>query len=236
MDTELLSDLGRVSTKDQVTARLRDAITTGVLTPGQRLQQEELAERLGVSRMPVREALRQLEAEGLVTFQPYRGAIVAKLSADELIEIYEIRIALETLALRGALPSFDAARLRNLEATLALMEGTDDSERWLALNRTFHDQLYMHPTRRLLLEHIAALRNKSEPFLRLFAAAPDRTHHAQAEHRAILSACRAGDVDTACRLLGEHLQTTVLSLSSALRERDAGGDPAPPPLAPPTED
>lgn len=242
MDSTLFSEIGRELAPEQVTTRLRDAITSGALRPGERLNQAELAKRLGVSRMPVREALRRLEAEGLVTLQPYRGAVVAAPSAHELREIYEIRIALEGLALRLAVPRMAADTLARMEATLRRMDDEADSGTWLALNAHFHDLLYADSERALLLEHIANLRNKSDRFLKLFAARRDRTAHAQEEHWEILRACRERDAAAACRRLQAHLQSTIASLSDTLNADEApdeapdegsaaGSEPAPP--APP---
>lgn len=234
MDSTLFESLGRERAPELVTNRLREAITSGVLPPGTRLNQVELAERLGVSRMPVREALRRLEAEGLVILQPYRGAVVAGLSERELQEIYEMRIALEGLALRVALPQTGAATVEQMEDVLRRMDQEPDSDAWLALNAEFHDLLYAGADRPLLLEHIDSLRNKSDRFLRLFAAKRDRTAHAQEEHWAILGAYRDRDVDRACRLLQEHLQSTITSLSETLGPGDLDGaeDPSVPVPAP----
>lgn len=227
MDTTLFNNLGRERAPEQVTSRLREAITSGALRPGDRLLQAELAEQLGVSRMPVREALRRLEAEGLVELQPYRGALVANLSSVELQEIYEIRATLETLALRLGVPSMDATALEKMEATLHRMDTETDSLVWLALNTEFHTHLYKSAGRRLLLEHIESLRNKSDRFLRLFASHRNRIDQAQGEHWTIFRACQERDAQTACRLLQEHLQSTITSLSSTLRASECVDKKAP---------
>lgn len=231
MDSTLFSDLRRERAPEQVTERLREAITSGLLQPGDRLLQEELADRLGVSRMPIREALRRLEAEGLVVLQPYRGAVVASLSSRELQEIYEIRVALETLALRLGVPHMDAPTLDALETTLVRMDTEVDSSAWLALNTEFHSTLYGSARRGLLCEHIQNLRNKSDRFLRLFASQRDRTVQAQDEHWAVFRACREGRVDDACRLLEGHLLSTIDSLSETLRAQERETTPPPEPRA-----
>lgn len=217
MDSLPLKHLGRERAPEQVTNRLREAIVHGLLQPGDRLMQEELAERLGVSRMPVREALRRLEAEGLVVLQPYRGALVANLSSGELKEIYEIRVALETLALSFGVPKMDDESFNAMEVILRQMDAETDSANWLHLNSKFHTLLYGSADRQLLLEHVESLRNKSDRFLRLFASRRDRTAHAQQEHWEIFRACRERQVKQACSLLEEHLQSTVTSLASTLR-------------------
>lgn len=224
MDSKLFENLGRELAPEQVTNRLRDAITSGALTPGERLNQAVLAERLGVSRMPVREALRQLQAEGLVTLLPYRGAIVSGLSLRELREIYEIRTALEVLALRIGWEEGGGLALEDMELVLRQMDDTEDQERWLALNTSFHNLLYGGADRPLLLETIGVLRNKSDRFLRRFAAKRVRTAHAQQEHWSILKALERGDVETACELLASHLRSTVTSLSEALGDEGVAGE------------
>ena len=217
MDFSFVEELGRARAPEQVTNQLREAIVSGYLQPGDRLMQEELAERLGVSRMPIREALRRLEAEGLVVLQPYRGALVANLSSSELQELYELRIALETLALGFGIPAMDNHSFEAMEATLAQMDLATDSVIWLDLNTKFHTLLYQSAGRKLLHEHIENLRNKSDRYLRLFASRRDRTIHAQQEHWAILRACRENNIEQACSLLKSHLQSTVISLAGILR-------------------
>ena len=221
MDSTLFEHLGRALAPEQVTQRLREAIASGVLKPGDRLNQADLADRLGVSRMPIREALRRLEAEGLVTLQPYKGAIVSLVSADELREIYEMRVALETLAVRRALPAMSRDDFDTMDALLRRMDDVTDPGDWRADNAAFHDHLYGRAGRPLLLDTIDNLRTKSDRFLALFVAQRDRTVHAQQEHWAILHACRQGEVDTVCRLLARHLQSTVTSLSATLETASA---------------
>lgn len=220
MDSIFTERVGRTRAPDQVTERIRDAIVKGLLRPGERLPQEELAEQLGVSRMPIREALGRLEAEGLIVQQPYRGAVVAGLSADELREIYEIRVALETLAVRLGVAMMDEADLAGLRRVLQAMDEERESDLWLAHNTEFHSLLYASSRRELLLEHIQTLRNKSDRFLSLFAQKRDRTEQAQREHWAIFEACQARDAELACSLLQEHLESTVTSLSQTLADSD----------------
>lgn len=227
MDSGLFEMLGRELAPEQVTNRLREAITAGVLRPGERLNQAELAERLGVSRMPVREALHRLHSEGLVTLQPYRGAVVAGVSRRELQEIYEMRVVLETLALRIGYREGRPVDVARAEAILHRLDAVTASEEWLELNTAFHGLLYEGAERPLLLESIDMLRTKSDRYLRLFAARRDRMAHAQEEHWAILHALRNEDVDTSAHLLQEHLQSTIKSLSEPLGELEPDQVPEP---------
>jgi DNA-binding GntR family transcriptional regulator len=215
-DTEVLGRLGRSSAPELVTTKLRDAITSGYLAPGERLQQEELANRLGVSRMPIREALKRLETEGLVTIHPYRGAVVAVLAVEELQEIYEIRIALETLATTLGIPKMTSEHIEHLRDIGRRMDDEADAQEWLMLNTAFHFGLYAPCGRRSLLDLIENQRHKSDRYLRMFAVKRDRTRHAQEEHWAIFEACEKREVEQAAQLLEHHLTSTVQSLSKAL--------------------
>src|SRR6187402_1183909 len=126
------------STPDTVREALRRAISAGELAPGIQLRQDELAEKFGTSRIPVREALRQLEAEGFVTFLPNRGAVVSDLSVDEVVELLEIRIALECHALRLAIPVLGEIDLDEARKILQAYDSEPDPAKWGAFNWKFH--------------------------------------------------------------------------------------------------
>ncbi|MGP1397515.1 MAG: GntR family transcriptional regulator [Inquilinaceae bacterium] len=201
---------------------LRQAIIDGVLEAGRKLRQEHLAARLGTSRMPVREALRQLEAEGLVTFEAHKGAAVAVLSAADLREIYEMRVGAETMALKhamrrmtpDALAEADAAQDAGRQAPLA------DFGLW---NRRFHMALYAPAARPRLLAHIAGLNDAADRYLRLAVSQLDYAERSHAEHRAILEACRRGDADRAMALLAAHIETAGRTLTDFLKRRRTDG-------------
>lgn len=212
---------GRRTIQEIVAKALRDAIVTGRLKGGERLHQDGIALKLGVSRMPVREALRQLESEGLVVFTPHRRVSVADLSTEELREIYEIRIALELLALDLALPRLTIKELAYLGAVLEQMDRVTDPGRWLALNRTFHGALYRASRRSRLCALIDSLRGNVDRYLRIFVSGADRRARAQAEHRRILRACRRRRPAEARKALRQHLSGTVSQLGAFLRSRNA---------------
>src|SRR6266702_3519294 len=125
------------SPPDAVREALRRAISAGEMAPGFQLRQDELAERFGTSRIPVREALRQLEAEGFVTFMPNRGAVVSDLSIDEVVELLEIRIALECHALRLSIPARGEIDLDDANKILRSYDNEPDPENWGAFNWRF---------------------------------------------------------------------------------------------------
>jgi DNA-binding GntR family transcriptional regulator len=212
---------GRRTIQEIVAKALRDAIVTGRLKGGERLHQDGIASKLGVSRMPVREALRQLESEGLVVFTPHRRVSVADLSTDELREIYEIRIALELLALDLAVPRLSPKDLADLGAVLDHMDRVTDPGRWLDLNRTFHGMLYRASGRSRLCALIDSLRGNVERYLRIFVSGVERRTHAQTEHRRILRACRRRHSAEAKHALRQHLNGTVNQLEAFLRRRAA---------------
>lgn len=210
------------TTAEFVEATLREAILTGVIAPGTPLRQEELAETFGVSRMPVREALRQLEARALAEFHPHRGAVVAEISAADGADIGAIRMALEPMALRLSLPGLTAADLAQAEDLIAEMDGEADPGRMGELNRRFHMTLYARAGRPRLLalteQHLLA----ADRYLRFQFAALGYLPRSQDEHRALLAACRAGDADEACRLVTEHVGQAAEQLAAFLKGREAG--------------
>jgi DNA-binding GntR family transcriptional regulator len=193
-----------------VAARLRQEIVAGDLPAGTRLRQVEIARRLGVSTTPVREALAALQREGLVQLHPQRGAVVFLPSVDDLREHYEIRMALEELAVSKAAEQFQPAWAEPLEALLEEMRTGPPAERYLALNQQFHSELYARSGRERLVEMIAALRDASSAYLNIFRATRDfPVGHLDVEHHEILQACVARDPARAAAAVHCHLQRTV---------------------------
>src|SRR5258708_3324470 len=130
------------STPDVISERLRRAIISGELEEGLQLRQEELAIQFGTSRIPIREALRQLEAEGWVTIYPNRGAVVSTLSLAQVLEMMEIRIALECRALRLAVPNMVDEDFQEAESILSIYDKERDPSNWAEMNWRFHKLLY----------------------------------------------------------------------------------------------
>ena len=185
---------------------LRAAILRGLLPAGQPLRQEELAAQLGVSRLPVREALFKLQAEGLVTLHRNRGAVVAEMSAAEAQELCEIRCALEPLALRLAFPRLTEADLSTAEKTLALTDTQPNVADWGEANWEFHRTLYQPSGRTRLLDLLGTLHLNVDRYLRFELSALSYKERSQSEHRAILDACRQREMDEAVRLLEDHIR------------------------------
>jgi DNA-binding GntR family transcriptional regulator len=166
----------------------------------------------------VREALRLLEAEGWVEFSPHRGAVVATLSTDDIVQVFEIRFALEALALRKSIPSLEVGLLDRAAAILDEMDVERGIGRWVDLNRRFHLTTYSGAGARLLSE-IQHQYDAVDRYLRLELAELDNAEESQEEHRAILAACRASDTDAAVALLGPHVLEAGIDLAKFIETR-----------------
>jgi DNA-binding GntR family transcriptional regulator len=210
---------------DQVTEDLRERILSGDFLAGTQLRQDAIATEYNVSRIPVREALQRLDAEGLVTFQPHKGAVVAQLSLDEIEELFEVRRLLECELLRHAVPRLSEHDLRAASDILDVYDEAfraGDIARWGDLNRQFHEQLYQASGRPKTLEIVRTIGNNTVRFTRAQLALSGATDRAEREHHEILDACRAGDADRAVELLDHHISSSGRSLIACLREARAG--------------
>lgn len=196
------------SLPDLISEALRKDITRGALKPGDQIRMRDLANRFGVSPMPVREALIRLEAEGLVRFEKNRRISVSRLSSDEMDEVSQIRLELEPLALRNAIPRLreDEDALDNLEELLAAMEAESDPDAWRSLNERFHRQLYHAAAMPRLETIVNSLMGSIEPYIRIYVRNSEHLAHSQAQHRELLSAVRTGDIVHAEEALRSHIQ------------------------------
>ena len=211
-----------------VAEAVRADIAEGRVPPGFALRQKELAERFGVSRIPVREALRQLEAEGIVTVRANRGAFVRSFTPEELSEIFDLRIMLETDLLRRALPAMTDDDLERIEAAV---EGSGIARRgnWRReLDRRFHEALYEPAGRPLQLAMVMKLRDS----IAHYAPAEDHmrrlTEDWLDDHRKIAAACARLNPDEAVRVLRHHLQIAAeLTLGNLVRDPEREARPSP---------
>jgi DNA-binding GntR family transcriptional regulator len=198
---------------------LRAAILDRELRPGQRVNQETWAERAGVSMIPVREALRALAGEGLVTYRPRRGYAVTELDLDELDEVYRLRQLLETEALRAGIPLVTAADLDALrnDASACLAAGLrGDIAGQLAANRRFHDRLHSLAGSRPLSRLIDLLWDSTEAYRALYYTLEDETAESDRAHRAIVDAVEREDTEAAIALQDAHRNRALQRLHSAL--------------------
>jgi DNA-binding GntR family transcriptional regulator len=217
------SDIPR-TVKISLVETLRDEIIRGDLAPGEYLRLEEIAARFDVSTMPVREALRDLEAEGLVTIFPHRGASVTKLSADEVRDIYDIRVALEEMATRLAVPLMTEATLAELTSLVERMENAGgDVVTVVETNHQFHLILEGASGRRHLCELNRMLRYRTQHYLHLYIVEVESGHLPQTkqEHRAILEACKRGDAEAAAALIRDHVGEVGDAIVEYVRQRNS---------------
>lgn len=204
---------------------LRERILRGDFPEGEPLRQDAVAEELGVSRIPVREALRQLEAEGLVSFSPHRGAIVASLSLAEIEELFELRADIEGDLLRRAIPKMTREHLDRASSVVdefqaALRAG--EADKWGALNWHFHAALYAPAERNLTMGVLQKLHQHSDRYFRMQIMLARGGAKANEEHRAIIAAVKKKDVRGATALMRAHILGAGQSLLELLaRERDA---------------
>jgi DNA-binding GntR family transcriptional regulator len=225
LDAALSEPADRQTLAESITGRLRQLILDGQLPPGQSLRPADLAPRLGVSVMPIREALRILEAEGLVTFKPRIGARVAEISEEDVEELYLVRGALEGLAARLAVRNLTEAGLAELheafdEMTAALIR--DDFVTFSQWDREFHRRHFSASGRPSLVKKILDLWDYGR---RIYAIAPhtrESMEPAYAAHRAILEALDSRNARAAERHTRTHTEEAAERILAALRELHAG--------------
>jgi DNA-binding GntR family transcriptional regulator len=187
---------------------LRDRILQGVYAEGVPLRQDALAEELGVSRIPIREALRQLEAEGLVTLNPHRGAIVSSLSLSEVDEVFSLRADIECELLRRSIPNLTTAELKSAGKILRDFEvalASGNASVWGELNWGFHSTLYGAAQRPVTLGIASRLHQQCERYLRMQLSLAHGGNRANEEHRGVLQCSTDRDVAGATALLREHI-------------------------------
>ncbi len=224
-----ISVAARASTSRMIADALRTAIIDGTLAPGAPLRQDAIARHFSVSAIPVREALRQLESEGWAKVEMHKGATVAPLSADEAREIYEIRAALESLAIGLAIPAHTPASLQQADALREAAVDEADPSRYVARNEAFHMSLYAPAVRPQLAEMLVTLHRRGERYLRLKFGLPMHKGESDREHAALLEAVRRRDVASAQALVTQHLLSTGELIYRFLCDNAEAANPARPP-------
>jgi DNA-binding GntR family transcriptional regulator len=202
---------------------LRLAILRGQFEAGQLLPQEEIAKQFGVSRAPVRDALRQMLSEGLVVMHPRGGAEVATLTAENLQEVFIIREALETQALRFSIPRMTEADLSHADSLLKQIDEDSNPAHMAELNLAFHESIYQAAGLPRLLGMIRTLHNSALPYHHLGFVAIDLKSISQLGHRAILQACRERNIEAAVAALLAHMRKSgpivIANLPGAARKQ-----------------
>jgi DNA-binding GntR family transcriptional regulator len=224
---------------DVVAEALRDAILGGEVKDGERLNQGEIADEFGISRVPVREAIGRLQAEGLVSAEPHKKAVVIGFDQHRMAEVFEIRALLEPHALATATPSLDASTLSRLRQLCEQSERCDDPSQWLGLHSEFHRQLLAASESRITLSVIEHLSGQVERYLlsskvgtsrdaipperRVILDAfqdPGYRRETDAEHRELLNALASGDHREAIEMLRLHILSTRHRLLVAVADQD----------------
>lgn len=205
-----------ITAQELVLAAVRKAILSGVMGPGARLRQEELAEVFGTSRIPVREALRALEYEGLVTSAPHRGFTVTTLDADDVEEVYDMRILLESEAVRLALPLLTDDDLEDLEQLFQIMQSAATPDEQLAARERFYVRLYSVTGRPRLVGLIMRLRQEVARVLRWATI-----QHSSSIHEHFFEAVRVGDADRAVAHLSGHYRRVAILIRRYIKEAEA---------------
>ena len=209
-----------ITANESIADSLRADILRGKLKSGQALKQDEIAAQFGVSKIPVREALIQLKAEGLVNFYPNRGAFVSEISAAEADEIYVMRIALETVVLARAIPHLTVAHLKHAKEILDAIDREENIAKWGELNWEFHATLYSPAALPHVMDTIKTLHSNIARYLVLYLAGMAYQKKSQKEHRAILEACRHGNTEKAIAYLEDHLRGASRHLVAFLNKQE----------------
>jgi DNA-binding GntR family transcriptional regulator len=200
---------------------LRRRILSGDLKSGQPIRQEQIAQELGVSRIPLREALKQLEAEGFVTIEPHKGAVVSSLSAAEVEELFELRLRLESWLLTEAIPRMREADFAQLEAMIDLSRVPDNLApqrlaEWGEINWRLHEALYRPAGRPISLKFLKRIHDNLDRYIRLQIALTRDFDRAHRDHRELIERARAGDAAGAVAVLERHIGDTAKALAAAL--------------------
>lgn len=210
----------RTSLVDQVANELRRRIISGELAEGTPLRQDALAQQLGVSRIPLREAIRQLEGEGFVTSQPHKGTIVRALSLAEVRELFEIRLQLETWLLELAIPNMTEEDIRKAETIVEEAERIGDIANWGELNWRFHEALYSPSGRTIALSVLKTVHANANRYVNMKMAMTEDVHHELADHRSLIACARVKDPSKAVQLLERHIESVANNLTRSLMAQE----------------
>ena len=211
--------------RDVVLENLRDAIITQVLKPGERLMEIQLADEMGVSRTPVREAIRKLELEGLVVMVPRKGAYVAGVSMKDIHEVYEVRSALEMLAVTLAAERITDEELNALEQQVlreseeeAKKDGSD-LDNIIYIDSSFHDIIYQAARNQRLVQFVNILQEQLQRFRAASLARPGRSKTALEEHKQIVEALSERNGELASKLAQEHIENAENAMIASMKEK-----------------
>lgn len=223
MDSADIQRIRKSTLVDAIYNQIRDLIIMRKLKPGEKLNEQYLARKLGTSRTPIREALLRLQEDGLVTNEPFRGTYVTVFTPRDIQEIYDFRKALEGMAARLALPSitdsqYDSIR-QLVESSIRMLE-LGEIEEYIRTDAHFHDTLVQMSGNRRLIEAMSRIGAQIQVIRALVATKPGRVYQAASEHRAILKALERRDVSETVRLLEEHIDNVKNDVVSFFEKKD----------------
>ncbi|MEQ8446573.1 MAG: GntR family transcriptional regulator [Pelagibacterium sp.] len=212
-------DLGKqASAGDVIYDALRDAIIRGEIEEGEPLRQDTIAQMFNVSRIPVREAMQRLEAQGLVLSERYKGVVVASLSHDQITEIFQFRALVEPTVIELAVPLMSEESLKAAQHYCDAFAAETDPLRWGDLNRDFHTALYKDSDKKFFLTMIDKTNDLVERYVRLVLYLTQGMRSAIEEHQAILDACKARKPELAAELTRQHIDQAGKALVGYLRD------------------
>ncbi len=205
----------RPTTVDLVLTAIRQRILSGELAPGEVLRQEALAEELGVSRVPIREAITRLTGEGLLTSVPHKGAYVAELSVEEVQETFDIRLRLEPWLFAEAIVRITDAEINKAERLVKEMDKASEGQ-WGQLNWRFHETLYLPAQRDITLQMLRVLHDRSDRYFRFQVVQVPIREQSHEEHMGLVEACRQRDPKLGAKLLEQHVKTAAKQIVSVV--------------------
>lgn len=221
-----MTQIVRRTTTSIVADELRRQILAGEIKEGEQIRQEAIANELGVSRIPVREALRQLEAEGLITLVSHKGAEVTRLEPSEIAELFEIRIMLENWLLEQAIANLAEQDLLDAEAVIAAMRADQTLEKWGQLNWEFHQTLYRAANKPTTIKLLKRVHDNIDRYVRIqIALTADTQAEAHGQHQAIVDAARARNGKVAAALLSNHISHVKDTLLTSIMSKKAQAGP-----------
>lgn len=216
MEPAAAEDDGRLLSA-RIADEIRSAVLSGEMRPGMRIRQELLAAKYGASRIPVREALKQLENEGLVVLAPNRGAWIADVNSEESIEVYKIREVVEPLAITESVPNLSDADIASLDETVRELERVTTLEGYIQLDREFHLRTYSRARMPQLLAMIERYWNSTQHFRREFVSetlARDGLPFSDPQHLLLMDAIRGRDAQGASSMVHLHIRRTRLLIQA----------------------
>jgi DNA-binding GntR family transcriptional regulator len=198
--------------KEKAYNYLRDAIVSHEISPGSAIIEQEISDRLQISRTPIREAMKQLEGDGLILSVPARGSFVSEISIQDVNEIFDLRLALEVLALKAAITRITADEVAELEVLFKGLSGKCSHDQFYESDRRLHDLITHNSGNRRLVRFIANLNTQIERFRYAAALKPERLKYSRREHETILRHIKAKDLEKAEASLVEHINNVKASV------------------------